>query len=257
MGRTRRSNKLQSRVEVFPCPRKLGVASASRRRSPYFGSISSNTPRFRICATSTAFTPRCSTVGRRSSSRTPLSHSSTAPAAPATTRTGGSPCWNKSCNASTKSSPNSWRNISNQKKNLGNSERSLGFPVHPRCGRPVRPALGWPHEPADLALGRLAGDCHEQVQPLKRAAGNTQPAQRLPPPRFLARGLGAGRDHRLPCPLPPGRISAVGLHDARRRRRGRQPLQRLPRAQGGGQAGSPRRQAFQEGTGLRAALAAS
>src|SRR5208282_3174817 len=127
------------------------------------------------------------------------------------------------------------------KKNLGNSERSLGSPVHPRCGRPVRPALGWPHEPADLALGRLAGDCHEQVQPLERAAGNTQPAQRLPPPRFLARGLGEGRDHRLPCPLSPGRISAVGLHDARRRRRGRQPLQRLPRAQGGGQAGSPRR----------------
>src|SRR5271157_1169906 len=112
MGRTRRSNKLQSRAEVFPCPRKLGIASASRRRSPYFGSISSNTPRFRLCATSTAFTPRCSTVGRRSSSRTPLPHSSTAPAAPATTRTGGSPCWNKSCNASTKSSPNSWRIIS-------------------------------------------------------------------------------------------------------------------------------------------------
>src|SRR5208337_1824622 len=64
-------------------------------------------------------------------------------------------------------------------------------------------------------------------------------------------------DHRLPCPLPLGRISAVGLHDARRRRRGRQPLQRLPRAQGGGQAVSPRRQAFQEGTGLRAALASS
>src|SRR5208337_4195910 len=31
-------------------------------------------------------------------------------------------------------------------------------------------------------------------------------------PRFLARGLGEGRDHRLSCPLPPGRISAVGLH---------------------------------------------
>ena len=71
----------------------------TRRRSPYFGSISSNTPRCRICATSTAFTPRCSTVGRRSFSRTPLPHSSPAPAAPATTRTGGSPWWNKSCNA--------------------------------------------------------------------------------------------------------------------------------------------------------------
>ena len=77
-------------------------------------------------------------------------------------------------------------------KNSGNSERSLGSPVHPRCGRPVRPALGWPHEPADLALGRLAGDCHEQVQPLERKAGNSQPAQHLPPPRFLARGLGEG-----------------------------------------------------------------
>src|SRR5271165_1899227 len=47
MGRTRRSNKLQSRAEVFPCPRKLGIASVSRRRSPSFGSISSKTPRFR------------------------------------------------------------------------------------------------------------------------------------------------------------------------------------------------------------------
>ena len=64
------------------------------------------------------------------------------------------------------------------------------------------------------------------------------------PPRLLAGGLGEGRHRRLPRPLSLGRLSAAGLHDARRRRRGRQPLQRLPRAQGGRQAGSPRRQAL-------------
>ena len=48
--------------------------------------------------------------------------------------------------------------------------------------------------------------------------------------RLVAGGLGEG-DPRLPCRAPAGGLSAAGLHDARRRRRGRQPLQRLPGAQ--------------------------
>src|SRR5512142_2735804 len=61
MGKTDRSNKLQSRAEVSPWPRRLASDSPPRRRSPFFGSISSNTPPFRTCATDTASTPRCST----------------------------------------------------------------------------------------------------------------------------------------------------------------------------------------------------
>src|SRR5208282_4564158 len=45
----------------------------------------------------------------------------------------------------------------------------------------------------------------------------TQPAQRSHPPRLLAGGLGEGGHYRLPRPLSPGGLSAVGVHDARRR----------------------------------------
>jgi hypothetical protein len=59
MGQTVCSNKLQSRVEVLPCPRKSGIASQLRRKSPFFGSISSNAPPSRTCVTSTgSFHPR-------------------------------------------------------------------------------------------------------------------------------------------------------------------------------------------------------
>src|SRR5512135_1345569 len=71
MGKTNRSNKLQSRAEVFPCPRRLGNAPVPRRRPPSFGFISSNASRFRTSVTSTTSIPQCSTAGRRSSSRTP------------------------------------------------------------------------------------------------------------------------------------------------------------------------------------------
>ena len=105
-----------------------------------------------------------------------------------------------------------------------------------------------------FALGRMAGDRPEQIQPLEPPARHSQPAQRHGPPRFLAGGLGEGRDHRLPRPLPLGGISAVGLHDARRRRRGRQPLQRLPRAQGGRQAPSARGKPSKKGKGFEQPL---
>ena len=49
----------------------------------------------------------------------------------------------------------------------------------------------------------------------------------------------------------PGGLPAAGLHDARRRRRGRQPRQRLPRAQGGWPAGSARKfSPSKKGTGF-------
>src|SRR3954453_663677 len=113
MGKTDRSNKLQSRAEVHPCPRRRGNAPVPRRRPPSFGSISSNAPPFRTFVTSTASTPPCSTAGRRSSSRTPPPPSSPETDAPVTPRTGGSSSWKKSSNARTKSSRNSWRIISN------------------------------------------------------------------------------------------------------------------------------------------------
>jgi hypothetical protein len=113
MGQTICSNKLQLRAEVLPCPRRPESASRLRRKPPSCRSISSNTPRSRTSVTSTASTPRCSTAGRRSSSRTPRRPSSPAPDGPATPRIGGSPSWSRSSSARTKSSLNSWRNISN------------------------------------------------------------------------------------------------------------------------------------------------
>jgi hypothetical protein len=113
MGQTLRSNKLQLRAEVPPCPRRPGSASRPKRRSPSFGSISWSTRPSLISVTSTAFTPRCSIVGRRSSSRTPLPPSSRAPAEPVTTKIGGSPAWNRSSSANTRSFQSSWKNISN------------------------------------------------------------------------------------------------------------------------------------------------
>ena len=57
--------------------------------------------------------------------------------------------------------------------------------------------------------------------------------------------------------LSPGRLPAAGLHDARRRRRRRQPLQRLPRAQGAPALIEPHNgKPSLKGQGLRAAAAA-
>ncbi len=102
-----------------PCPRRRENVPVPRRRSPSFGSISWNTPPFRIFVTSTASTPPCSIAGRRNSSRTPPPLSSPEPDAPVTPRTGGSSSWSKSSNARTRSSRNSWKSISNLKKELG------------------------------------------------------------------------------------------------------------------------------------------
>jgi hypothetical protein len=70
MGKTDRSNQLQSRAEVLPCPRRRASDSPPRRRSPSFGFIASTTSPSRIGVTSTASTPPCSPAGRRSASRT-------------------------------------------------------------------------------------------------------------------------------------------------------------------------------------------
>src|SRR5271157_2867759 len=69
MGQTVCSNKLQIRVEIHPCPRIPALASRPRRSWPFYGSISSSAPPFRICVTSTASTPICSTAGKSSFSR--------------------------------------------------------------------------------------------------------------------------------------------------------------------------------------------
>ena len=113
MGQTACSNKVQFRAEVSPCPRKPGSVSHPRKRSPFFDSTSWNAPLSRICVTSTASAPRCSTAGKRSSSRTPLPPSSPAPDEPTMARTGGSLSWKISSVVSTRCSRNSWKNISN------------------------------------------------------------------------------------------------------------------------------------------------
>src|SRR3954447_6327652 len=84
------------------------------------------------------------------------------------------------------------------KKNLGSSEWSLGSPVHPRCGRPVPQPLGGAYRAAGLAVAPMAGDGTQQIRPLEPAVGETEPAQRSHPPRFLAGGWGEGQDRRLP-----------------------------------------------------------
>src|SRR4051794_3343650 len=96
----------------------------------------------------------------------------------------------------------------------------------------------------------------QQVRPLGPAAGDTQPAQRPHPPRLLAGGAREGQDYCLPRPLSLGRLSPPGVHDARRRRGRRQPLERLSRAQGGRQAGASNRDTLPQGEGIRAAPAA-
>ncbi len=113
MGKIGRSNKVQFRAESIPCPPRLASDSRLRKRSPFCDCISWSTRLSRICATSTVSAPRCSTAGSRSSSRTPLLHSSPALDAPATPRIGGSASLNKSSSANTRFCRSSWRNTSN------------------------------------------------------------------------------------------------------------------------------------------------
>jgi hypothetical protein len=132
----------------------------------------------------------------------------------------------------------------------------VGSPVPPRCGRPVHQPLGGAHRAVGLAVAAMARSGAQQVRPLGPAAGDTQPAQRPHPPRLLAGGAREGQDDCLPRPLSLGRLSPPGVHDARRRRGRRQPLERLSRAQGGRQAGASNRDTLPQGEGIRAAPAA-
>ena len=123
------------------------------------------------------------------------------------------------------------------KKSLGNSERTLGPPRHPRPGRRFRQALGGPGRdcPASRFIA-LAGPRRQQVPRLEGALRQGQRAQRAGSPATTGWRTGRSRPSSTSRQPSPGRLPAADLHDARRRRGGRQPVQRLSRAQRGGTA---------------------
>ena len=106
---------------------------------------------------------------------------------------------------------------------------------------------------ACAAVRRLVGHHAEQVPRLAAALRQGQRAQRLDPTRLVAGGVGEAGDRSLLLRVPAGGLPAVGVHDARPRRGGGQPVERLPRAESGGPHGPATRQAIEERHGFPAA----
>ena len=115
------------------------------------------------------------------------------------------------------------------KKGLGNSDQGLGSPRRPRRHRRLRRTVVAVDRTPGPQVHRLARHRPEQVLRLAGTLRPGQRAQRRDPQRLVARALGEAGDPRLPRPVSPGGLSATGLHEARRRRRRRQPLERLSR----------------------------
>jgi hypothetical protein len=136
---------------------------------------------------------------------------------------------------------------------MGNSERRLGSPRY--AGRDCRlwASLERAYGVADQGIAGLAGVGDQQVPPVAQPVRQGQRAQRQDPSRVVAGGLGKTGHPGLLRPPSLGRLSSLDLHDARRRRGGRQPLQRVSRAQERRSARSPPRGAFPEGDRFRAA----
>ena len=121
-----------------------------------------------------------------------------------------------------------------EKNPLGNSERTLGSPRHPRRSGRLRAAVGtsarrfprgsssagWASRRASSTTGE---DRYGKVT-------NTTPGFR----GLVAGGLGEASHHPLLLRVSAGGLPAAGVHDARPRRGGRQPVERLSRVEGGG-----------------------
>ena len=101
------------------------------------------------------------------------------------------------------------------------------------------------------------GIAPQQVLLLAPALRLSQRAQRLGSPRFLARRVGEAGHPRFLSPASAGRLPAVDVHDARRRHRGGQPVERLAGVEPGGAAAQVERQNVAERDGLPTAARAA
>src|SRR6266446_4488857 len=126
----------------------------------------------------------------------------------------------------------------------------------PRCARPsdrLRAPLERAHGDRGPEVHSLAGRGLQQVLRLANALRPGERTQRPGPARLLVGRAGEASDHRVPRPLPAGRLSSADLHDAGRRRGGGESVQRLASPSSGGSAGALERQAVEQGEGLSAA----
>ena len=114
-----------------------------------------------------------------------------------------------------------------------------------RTELPARKLLGW----LELATSKYHA--------VARALRSAQRAQRPHAARRLAGGLGEAGDLGLSRPPSAGRLSPLGVHDARRRCRGRQPVERLSGAQTGRPARPKVAKTFEKRDGIRATAASA
>ena len=106
---------------------------------------------------------------------------------------------------------------------------------------PAGQFVGW--------LGIAPSKFHDWRRPLRQG----QRAQRLDSARLVAGGLGEAGDPSLLLRVSAGGLPAAGVHDARPRRGGGQPVERLPRVEGGGPHRPLDQQAIEERHGLPSA----
>ena len=153
-----------------------------------------------------------------------------------------------------------------KKKVLGNSNQNLDAARRARPDRRFRAALVREDRDPRRAFHRLAR--HRAQQPdrcglgpdsvvlfLARALRLRQRAQRLGSPGFLAPRVGKAGHPRLLSPASAARLPAADVHDARRRHRGRQPVERLAGVEPGGPAAQVEGQNVAERDGLPTASA--
>ena len=103
----------------------------------------------------------------------------------------------------------------------------------------------------------MVGREQQQVLRLARTLRPRQRAQRLGSPGFLAGGLGEAGDHQFPFEESAGGLPAADVHDAGRRHRGGESVQRVAGTGASGIAEEMEREAIEERDRLRATTAAA
>src|SRR5664279_441593 len=103
----------------------------------------------------------------------------------------------------------------------------------------------------------MVGRGGKQVLRLARTLRTRQRTQRLGAPRLLARGLGKAGNYQFPFEESPGGLSAVDVHDAGRRHRGGEPVERVAGTGESGAAEEMEGEAIEERHRLRATTAAA
>ena len=137
-----------------------------------------------------------------------------------------------------------------KKRPWGTLTGSLGPARYAGSDRGFRPALVGEDRDRRRAVHWVARHRRQQVLRLAGTLREGQRAQRLGSPRLLAGGLGEAGHHRLPSEEPAGGLPAADVHDARRRHRGGESVQRLAGVGAGRTVVQVERQAVEEGHGL-------